>query len=709
MADVKSASTRMVLMDMLKTKFGGFAFWSKIEVQLAMLCADLPEVTSEEKKEELVRGIRGIKAFLLEKDICLDELGFLDEEIERYEQSKQISLYIEEEDRVDPEVIERYARLGMGSEGVIGIHLPYNYTQLKKLTNGVYAKTGLIKFYISREKTVYGKIVAEVYEYPQKIPIATLIESRKKDPETDEPLEKRVALFGERIDGKEYLRIKEIGVPFYVYRYITEGNQELILMTTEPCEIGDYIITGVITQCDDYRMLTDSAKLRTKLPFLFAQSIRNRIIRFKDHAEFKERLTYLGITMRAYFDYPFTIHKGGVSYVLLQPLWFKWLIWAWLTHSDKGMFNTYPLHILIFGPPSSGKSMLLNILHAMSKEARSVFSGAQSTMKHLVPSFKYNPARLGYLAECNRQAFCDELLRCIVNTRTTLEGSQREESVATMNDLLEHQKRQAGSGNSQVNVNMTARMIAASNPVRDIRDMEDLLMAIDASFLSRLLIYFQSPDHVDLIRHSRDSDLRVFTGKMQVNDWVSILDYLHTFHAKYDMGKVEEVWGDVPPVLSENLRKHYDARHRHHIECLMDGIVKTRCMLEGDMEFAAKPEDYDVLKMVWSAVIRSWIKPEHIRALPVKDRIFYLPEDCQFIYWRINELLRPVSSLEAEGMALKAMTPERFTTAMMILKETEVLIEEEGYYRPHYMKEDYVKGSQQRLSGRKPDEEMVQG
>lgn len=704
MSKIKSASTHTLIMDLLKTKFGGFAFWSKIEVGLVMLCTDLPEVTDDDKRDQFIKGLRNIKAYLSEKEISPDELWFLDEEIDRYEQSRQISLYVEEDDNVDPSIIERYARLGMGSEGVIGIHLPFNYAQIKKLTNGVYNKTGLIKFYISREKTIYGKIVAEIYEHPQKIPIATLIESRLKDKDTDEPLDKHIAMFGERINNKEYIRLKEIEIPFYVYRFITEDNQELILLTTKPCEIGDYIITGVITQCDDYRMLTDSARLKTKLPFFFAQTIRNRIIKFMDHTEFGDRLNLLGIARWGYFEYPFTIRKNHKNYVLRHPKWFKWLIWAWLTHSPKGMFNCYPLHLMVLGPKHSGKSLLLNGLHARSKESRSVFSGSSSTLKHLVPSFKYNPARLGYLAESNRFSFCDEFLRCLVNTRTTTEGSQREESVAVMNDLLEHQKRQAGSGVSQVNVNMTSRIIATTNPVRGINDVEDLIRMFDESFLSRWLVYYQTKDHVELIRHSKDVDLPIMERDMSVNDWMSIIDYLHTFHAGYDMDKVEEIYLGAPIVLSEDLRKHYDARHMHHIECLIDGIVKARCTLDHDMTFTANKEDYEILREVWLAIIRSWVRPEHIRKLEVKDRIFYLPEDCQFIYWRINELLRPVSEEEMKVIALKAMTEDRMVTAMTILKESEVIIEEEGYFRPHYMKGDYVDGTQKKLSSVKGDD-----
>ena len=693
-------------MDMLKTNFGGFTLWDRIEVDLAILCADLPEITKETKTKELVDGLTRIKTYLEEQDVPSKDLNFLDEEIDRYQNTKQISLYVEEEDYVDKSVIEKYSRLSMGTEGVMGIHLPYNYKQIKRLTNGVYKRSGLIKFYISREKTIYGKIIAEIYEYSQKIPIATLIESKKVDKETGDPMDKRIALFGEKIDNKSYFKIKEIEVPFYVYRFITEYNQELILFTTQRQEIGDYIVTGMVTQCDDLKALTESAKLPTKLPFFFAQQLRNRIIKFNDHGEFRSRLNHLGITKKSFFDFPFTINNKGTLYKLRHPKWFKWLVWSWITHAPVGLFNNYPLHVLIVGPPGSGKSLLLNGLHNRSKESRSIFSGVSSTLKNLVPSFKHTPAKLGYLAESNRFAYCDEFLRCLLNTRSTSNNGARDESVAIMNDLLEHQKREAGSGVSRVNVNMTARIIATTNPVRGLHSMEDMLRLLDHSFLSRILIYYQSDQHIDMIKKCKDTDLDKFVTEVSDNDWVSILDYLHSIPSEYDMNRVEKIYLSVMPILSEDLKNHYESRHLHHLECLLDGIIKTRYLFEKEHNFKAQDKDYEILEMVWKNVIKSWIQPEHIKRLAVNERIFYLPENSQWLYWKIAELKRPVNRIETEKIALTDLNKSEYIDAMMILLENKLLREIEGVIKPHFLTEDYD-GTQQRLGDPGEDEDLV--
>lgn len=683
-------------MDLLKSKLGGLAIWKDVEAELAMSCAELPEPTTPGKQEDFIKKLKKLKKYLFSQEVPAEELVFLDEEIETYEKTKTMSLYEEEEDQIDESIINSYARLGKGTEGVVGIHHTFNYTQLKKLTNGVYRKTGLIKFYISQERTVYGKIVAEIYEHSQKIPIATLLESRKLDFEGT-PVQKRIALFGEKINKTEWEKIKEINIPFYVYRFITEKNDEMILISATQCEIGDYIVTGVLTQCDDYKDLTDSAKLPTKLPFFFAQMVQGRIIRYKNHEEFFTRAKYVGMCKKEMFDFPFTISKDTKTWRLLQPNWYKWLIWSLLTHAPKGLINSYPLHLLQIGPKNSGKSLLLNSLHAKSKETRSIFSGSSSTLKHLVPSFKYNPAKLGYLAESNRFSFCDEFLRCLVNTRTTKEGAEREEGVAIMNDLLEHQKRLAGSGVSQVHVNMTSRIFAMTNPVKGIKNVEDLINHFDESFLSRWIIYFQPEEHVQMIRKSKDSLLDTFQYYLDINDWISFIDYLHTFPSEYSSKRVEEIYESVPEVLSENLKKHYDARHMHHIECIMDGIVKTRCMIEGDSSFTANEEDYKVLKDVWLNIIGSWINPEQIRNIKIENRIFYLPENCQFIYWKMDQLKKPVTREQAEELALKGMDLRGYYAAWGILLTMGLIKESDGKAKLWYFTDDDTDESQQRL------------
>lgn len=695
-----SNSTISGIMNVIKSKFSSMTFWQRIEGDIAVMCADLPNPTTTEKKLDFINRLENIKGFLLREEVKNQDLEFLDEEINLHKSTEMMGIYSDIDNDIDPAIISAYARISNGTEGVVSIAQPFNYKQLIKLSNGVFRETGFAKFYISTEKTIYGKITQEFYEgHPQEIPIATIVETNKRDKDLGEGI-RSVKIFGQNIDKSKFKVIKEIDMPFYFYRFLAEDKSDMMLVSSTKCDIGDYIVTGVNIKCNDYKALTDSTRLMTKLPFLFAQKIRSRIIRFKNHEEFKTRLEQLDVNKENLFDYPFTVTKENKTWELVHPTWYKWMMWSWLTHEAKGMFNKYPMHILQIGPKQSGKSLMLNSLHARSKETRSIFSGSSSTLKHLIPSFKYNPARLGYLSESNRFSFCDEFLRCLIGTRTTKEGSQREEGVAMMNDLLEHQKREAGSGVSKCSVNMTSRIIAVSNPVRGMNNVDSLIHGFDESFLSRWLIYYQTDEHVQMVRKSNDSELKLFDYKVAINDWISILDYLQTFSAKYDLKRIEKIHGEIPKILSENLARHYDARHKHHIECLLDGIIKTRCLMEKDMTFKANEEDYKMLKEVWINVIRSWLNISQIKNININERIFYIQENAQYLYWKIFNEKNIISKNKCREFALAGdMNDGEFHEAFSILVNMELIIESNGAVRPHCIEESEDEHQQKMFTG----------
>jgi len=689
-------SVRSSIMNIVKTKFSSMSFWGRIEGDIAMMCADLPDPTTNEKKIDFINKLENIKGFLLREEVKNKDLKFLDDEIDLHKSTEILGIYRDKINDIDPNIISAYSRISTGTEGVATIAQPFNYNQLTKLSNGVFEKTGLANFYISNEKTIYGSIIAEHFEGRlQDVPIATIIEEIKKNDIGEHT--RSIKLFGQQITKTSHRVIKEIVMPFYFYRFITEDNKDMMLISTIKNEPGSYIVTGVEKKCNDYKALTDSTRLMTKLPFFFVQKIRNRVIVFKNHEQFKTRLKQLEVNKNNLFDYPFTTQRKDKTWKLLQPRWYKWLIWAWLTHEEKGMMNTYPMHLMILGEAASGKSVLLNSLHSHSKETKEIFAGATSTLKSLVPSFKNNPAQHGYLAESNRFAFCDEFLRCLVNTRTTKEGSHREEGVGIMNDLLEHQKREVGSGVSRANVNMRARILSMSNPVRGVGNMNNLINGYDESFLSRWLIYYQTDDHVQMIKRSNDSDLKLYDYKINDNDWISVLDYLQSFSAEYDLKKIEEIYNEVPKTLSENLARHYSTRHKHHMECLLDGIIKTRCLMDNDMGFTATEEDYKILKDVWMHIVRSWLNTSQIKNIDINKRIFYVPENAQYLYWKIYNEKNIVSMNQCREFALAGEMKEiEFEEALITLKDMELIIEDNGAVRTHLM-ENVNDGNQSKM------------
>lgn len=697
------------IMRILTSKFKDSILWTQIEPELASHCAKLPTPTTEETKQQYVKGLAGIGKFLEEQGYTKSDIEFLTIEAERINGAQQLFTYEEESDDIPEADIEIYCGRATGTEGVIGIHKPYNIRQLKKLTDTVFRRTGQVKVYISTHVTTYGKIKAELYQgAPQRIPIARIIYSKRKNPDTDLPLISRVAYFDEKVPLKEWIIGKEVKAPFFIYQFTSAAGKEYILLSSDQLPIGDYTLTGVVTEVDDHRILTETTKLPTKLPFFLVHSAKSNIVRFTDHEQFFTWTKEKRATGRDLYLLPFCgiVESLGKKRrrVFKHPDWFRRLIWAWMLHEQKGMFRPYPLHILIIGPPHSGKTRLLDGIHANSLEMRPVFTGSNSTLKSLIPSFKYDPPRIGYLSESNRFAFCDEFLRCLVKTRDSNTNRQeREESVGAMNDLLEHQKREMGSGVSTLNITMRARILATTNPVRGINSVEDLLSGIDHSFLSRWLIYYQKEDgeHVKMVKGSDDFDLELHEYELADNDFVSIIDYLQSFPAEYDMKIVKEIYEETKPILSESLLSHYESRHKHHIECLMDGIIKTRCLLRGEPSFAATEQDYATLRMVWGAVITSWVDPEAIKRMPIQYRIHYLPEGAQWLYKQILKEKRPVPHDELRALSEAGMKKYEYIAAIVILKEMGVIRERDGCFVTHWSNDEgllnYVDGETERI------------
>ena len=54
---IKTSSVRGEIMEMLKTKFGGLSFWSRIEADIALRCAELSEPNTKESRDEFVKQL----------------------------------------------------------------------------------------------------------------------------------------------------------------------------------------------------------------------------------------------------------------------------------------------------------------------------------------------------------------------------------------------------------------------------------------------------------------------------------------------------------------------------------------------------------------------------------------------------------------------------------------------------------------------------
>ena len=203
----------------------------------------------------------------------------------------------------------------------------------------------------------------------------------------------------------------------------------------------------------------------------------------------------------------------------------------------------------------------------------------------------------------------DEFLRILIR----IKSEDRNIELSMLNPLLEHKKRVFGSGNCNIEASMTARMIAVSNPVYGTSTMTMLCANIDTSFLSRLFIWYLDKEHIKNIQNQ--SYIQENYYQMDENLFLSILDYLQSFQSTFDVQKVRQIVKGAADLIEQQnyasdelglVRDVYDARYLHHAYCIIDGIIKTRCICEKDDAFIMKDEDLQLFEKIWLIMLAGW-------------------------------------------------------------------------------------------------------
>jgi hypothetical protein len=471
---------------------------------------------------------------------------------------------------------------------------PFSWGQVKALTRRMYDDKDTLCFYYGDKNKFTGKLLNEIYSYKQQIHLFTVYKRKKDDIE-----EHRVVFFDEKFDKRGWYKVDSVSEKFWFYQFISDCCQYVVLSEEKlNLEYGD--LNGMVIDLEEEAPLGSSAKIKLNLPVIVLSKWDSFSNKISTKGGFLNLLNSLGINREKYFNYLFS-HSDKCTYN--HPSYFQELISAFLLSSKEKL----PLHLLLIAKPGTGKSTLEESIQDKFDEDEDIVEGSCSTLKALIPSFKGNLPAPGALLKTNRICVVDEFLRILMRVHK----DERNEQLAALNPILEHKKRRIASGNGGLTMSPTSRCLMVSNPVWGTHSMEQLCDKIDRSFLSRLLIWYQDDDHIKRIQSGELKETTYF--KIEIETWLGLLDYLHSFVAKYDKERVDNIYKQYFDLknesidrLVEGVREVYYARYQYHIHKLIDGIIKTRCLCTCSTDFTAKEEDYKLVEDIWSRMIQGW-------------------------------------------------------------------------------------------------------
>ena len=446
---------------------------------------------------------------------------------------------------------------------------------------------------------------------------------------------RRIQFFDERFD-KRYSgpMISHFALKFFIYRIITkEGEEHYILSRKQlPNEMCKF--KGMSVDVSDFAEISKSMKIGCLSNVFFIKEYKSNIVTLE----------------------PKNIVEFTKSRKLTEDDWFKFLAF----HRDLNSFNRFPyetellksahllsskvdgwpLHLGIIGPQGSRKSKgFIETMAYKMDDNPDIVEGANSRIKGLTPSFKEKPANLGYFANCHRMGWIDELSKMVEFEMNRHTGTNRN-ILGEANFLLEHSIRQVSSGNDNtVTVGATAKFVFVSNPISGKKNIGEHVGCIDPTTMSRILWWVQDEDEQEfvlskegIIRNVQESPLHqdhphntisrdlIFISKKEDRYWLSVggkiqnsdefltlYDSCNNFKCFIEKERVEKLSNTVTTLARNPMKSVWKPRAEHHVELLIDGICKHRCMFKDyDDTFVANNEDYENAERVLIRMVKGW-------------------------------------------------------------------------------------------------------
>lgn len=473
----------------------------------------------------------------------------------------------------------------------------------------------------------------------KKIPLVKCVVRKEKDKETKEESEiKSFYFFDDNFDKRYHGSPKEtLAMDFWMYRIITEEGKEYYIMSQEELPNEVCTLNGMLVELDDFAEVSKSMRLKSLSRIFFMKDFNPSVKIITPHALItytKERK----ITEQKWLDFlayhpifnSFNRFPGDIEV-------FK------SAHLLSSKVDGYPLHLGILGPQGTRKSKgYIETVAYKFDDNPHIVEGANSRIKGLSPSFKEKPANLGYLVNCNRMGWVDEIGKMVefeLNKHQTNDGNV----LGELNSLLDHSSREVVSGNdNSVKAQATSKFCFVLNPIKSKNFIGSHVGAIDSTTMSRILWWVQDPQEQEFVKgkkgvirfpptltQAQNSGLLAVNNKKSVDlnqcwgelsnitsreEFLTLFDSCQSFLCVIDDDKVFDLSNLITQLAKEPMKGVWEPRGEHHVKLLIDGLIKHRCLFKDyDETFMVKKEDYDLAERILIRMVNGWDTPLGIK------------------------------------------------------------------------------------------------
>lgn len=592
----------------------------------------------------------------------------------------QISFVDEQQEVVADDKVVNLLSAGLEHDSVKKINKPFSYEENVAVCEEVRKMTGKFLFLISNNTTITGKLLGKVRDNKIKIDLVTEY-TPKEDPNF-------WLYFGQ--GATRVKAAKSLSTEFYSY-FFDADSKNYLLLSLEPIKTMRISVSGMVVNVADKMVVGESFQLPSKLTVIFAHHVEEEKRTFSDsEIDFKVGKMSYDELRQMFF---------GVYH---HPIWLEKMILSCLF---GGAFEGYPAHLVILGPPKTGKTA--SIITPIWTAIPDLKQNGQSTFKGLIPSFGgkgiagFNE---GALLRSDRICFLDEFMTPITSGSTNY--TELSNQFGKINSILEWNVSDisSGLGKSVSVMRPTMQILACGNYQHGCEDMTQIAVRLNNAGLSRMIWYSQNQENIDFLNDKIAGIMSIpVNDRMPKQDRkaVALFDY---FKQPENMSQIDFKWivkkhKEYAKYVSRELSGVY-TRYDHHLACILDGISKIRWLTREKESFRVlDEEDYKQAEEIFSVIISSWkTGEEDLMKYPKWSRIRHLQTKEREVYEHISAY----NGINIDELA--ANFKESITDSLDLLKRWGLVYQFEDKFYCYYtnvVKErqlEATKGGQNRVS-----------